>query len=139
MATKPIDGRFSLSYFLFGGGLADWLRPLGDDWRRLVIYGVVGCIVYVIITHFFPAKPQGNVNRPEANQSVTVMPFADVKQPITQTSTSTNTQKVENPKRSWWKPIPFVQIYAGGRSKDTSSFNVEPEYGANAGLRWDFD
>lgn len=137
MAEKPTNG-FSLSYFLFGGGLADWLRPFGDDARRLLIYGLIGCAVYVGICHFFPKKPQGNVNKPEGNQSVVVTPGAKVDQ-INQSFTSTNEQKVETPKRPWWKPIPYISAFGEARSADNRLDDWNTGLGGQVGLRWDFD
>lgn len=145
MTTKPANGKFSLSYLLFGGGIADWLRPLGDDWRRLIVYGLVGCFVYVVFTHFFPAKPQENISRPEANQSVNVMPFGKVQQPITQTSTSTTTQTVVNPKskKIWWIPTPYVYAQYGATSpsggvSNFSSYQAESQVGVGARIDFDF-
>jgi len=137
MAEKPAKG-FSLSYFLFGGGLADWLRPFGDDARRLLIYGLVFCAVYVVWTHFFPAKPQGNVNKPEGNQSVVLTPGSKVEH-ITQSFSATNTQKVEQKKRPWWQPIPYIAGYGEVRSKDSSLSDYDVGLGAQVGVRLDFD
>jgi len=137
MATKPPDGKFSLSYFLFGGGLTDWLRPLGDDARRLLIYGIIACILYVGITHFFPRKPQGNVNKPEGNQSVVLTPGSKVDH-ITQSFSSTNEQKVVE-KRPWWLPIPFVSVYGEARSKGSDIGSYETGVGGQVGLRIDLN
>jgi hypothetical protein len=137
MPEKPVKG-FSLSYFLFGGGLADWLRPLGDDARRLLIYGLIGCVIYVGVTHFFPRKPQGNVNTPEGNQSVVLTPGTKVDH-ITQSFTSTNTQKVEEKKRPWFMPIPYIAGYGEVRSKDSGLSDYDVGIGAQVGLRLDFN
>lgn len=50
----------------------------------------------------------------------------------------TNVQQSEK-KRAWWRPIPYVAMHGGATNKTTSSFDFEPEYGAEVGLRWDFD
>jgi hypothetical protein len=132
MATKPDGNKFSLTYFLFGEGKTDWLRTLGDDARRLMIYGLVFLVVYFVWTTFFPRKPQSNVNKPE--QTVVVTPGAKVNR-IEQTST--NIQK-SNEKRPWWFPIPFAEVFGGVRNKGTDSSKFEPDYGARAGVRIDF-
>lgn len=137
MADKPAKG-FSLSYFLFGGGLTDWLRPFGDDARRLLIYGLIGCAIYVGVTHFFPRKPQGNVNTPEGNQSVVLTPGSKV-DTITQHFSSTNEQKVEEKKRAWWTPIPYIAGYGEVRSKGSDFGDYETGIGAQVGLRLDFN
>jgi hypothetical protein len=49
----------------------------------------------------------------------------------------TNVQQ-SSQKRAWWRPIPYVAIHAGATNKQTDSFNFEPEYGGEVGIRWDF-
>lgn len=138
MATKPADGKFSLTYFLFGGGLADWLRPLGDDARRLLIYGIIACILYVGFTHFFPRKPQGNISKPDCDNTVVVTPGATVTGGIHLESRTDTSQKVEN-KRPWWMPIPFVSVYGEARSKGSDIGSYETGLGGQVGVRLDLN
>lgn len=72
----------------------------------------------------FPHKPD-NINQP------------DIHVAEGGTLHYTNVQNSET-KRKWWQPIPYVAIHAGATNKQTDSFNFEPEYGAEVGIRWDF-
>jgi hypothetical protein len=135
MATKPADGKFSLSYFLNGEGPKDWWRSYGDAVRVAITLVVIFAIIFTIKNLFF-SKPQGNVNKPEAKQSVTATPFSKVGD-ISQSFTSTSEQKVEN-KRAWWMPIPYISVFGEVRGEASDLNQRDFGWGGQVGVRWDF-
>ncbi len=142
MATKPADGKFSLSYFLNGEGKKDWLRSYGDAFRVGGTLLLIFCIGFTVYTMFFP-KSQGNVNKPEGHQTIVNTPFSKTGA-ISQSFSSVSTQKVEEKKRSWWIPHLYSGVSAGGRLRSEGSslsFNkMEPEVRIDViGLRWDWN
>lgn len=139
MAEKPTDGKFHLGYFLFGGGLADWLRPLGDDFRRILVYGIIGCVLYVGVMWALPKKSQGNISKPDNDNTVIVTPGATVTGGIHLESKVDTQQKVEDKKRAWWQPIPYVSVYGVAQTKDNSFSDYDTGFGAQVGLRLDFN
>lgn len=109
MADKPVDGKFSLSYLLFGGGLSDWLRPFGDDARRVAVYGIIALVCIGLWVWIGPKKkPSGPINQPRHEQSVVVTPFAKV-ETIKLESKSENRQELPPCEKNW-----EVGIFGGG-------------------------
>lgn len=139
MATKPVDGKFSLPYFFLGEGKKDWLRTLGDDSRRLIIYGVIFLVIFFIYNMFFKKAGPANLNKPTGYQSVFLTPGSKV-ETITQDYNSVSTQKSEQ-ERKWWIPHLYTSVSAGVRSKAGTDYkDFETEIRAEAlGLRWDWN
>jgi len=120
MANEP----FSIKKMLSG-----FINPI--TWSKSIVIGGILAIILIVgftIYRAYFLKTGSNVNKPV----VVALPGSTMG-PVTFHSE----QKVEDKKRAWWKPIPYVAVFGGARSKD-NTFDFEPEYGAQAGLRWDF-
>lgn len=54
------------------------------------------------------------------------------------TANITNVQ-IQEVKRKWWKPIPYVSMYGEARGTSKTSFeDIDYGYGGQVGIRWDF-
>ena len=106
-------------------------KVLNYLWIIAVVLLVIMGVVFVK-NIFFPSQGD-NVHKPW----LIALPGSHIDK-VDQSSK----QKMEEKKRPWWQPIPFVEIYGGVQSRPkNNSVNFtayDPEIGTHAGLRWDF-
>lgn len=115
MASEPFD----IKKFLQG-----FVTP--TTWAKSIIYLIMGLIILFIALSIIGRG--SNVHKP----FLLALPGSTVMNPDLSSK-----QEMEQ-KRPWWRPIPYVAVYGGARNRGTNSFNFEPEYGAQVGVRWDF-
>jgi hypothetical protein len=123
---------FNLKYLFAGAGAVDWWKAIGLGWRLGVTILIIILLIAgaVQIKNFLFPQTGSNVHRP----TMIALPGSHIGH-VDQSAE----QKTEVKKRPWFLPIPFISIYGGARTRQATSFNFEPEYGAQVGIRWDFD
>lgn len=132
MSDKPSG--FSLSYLFKGEGLKDWYKALGAFWRIVIIVVLLVCLIsgFVSIKNALFPPPSDNVHKP----ILIALPGSTVTNPDLHSE-----QKLEQKKRPWWMPIPYVFGEAGVRTRSEGGGikvdDWEPELRAGVGLRID--
>jgi len=103
-------------------------------WSKSIVYfGMVLLILFVGLTIYraFFMKTGSNIHRPW----MIALPGSTV------TADMSSEQKVEQKKRSWWMPIPYIEVFGEITSKydeDNKFTKPRPGFGVETGVRWDF-
>ena len=94
-------------------------------WAKSVMFLIMGLIILFVALSILSRG--SNVHKP----FLIALPGSTVVEP-----NMSSTQEMNQ--RPWWRPIPYISIFGGARGKVGDSFDLEPEYGTQVGIRWDF-
>lgn len=106
-------------------------------WSKSVVYLAMILIVLLIgftIYRAYFMKTGSNLHRP----TIIALPGSTVTNPDMHSE-----QKIEQQKRPWWRPIPYISVYGVVQTTPQSKGQVKfddwsPGIGSQAGIRWDF-
>ena len=102
-----MEGKFNLKYFLLGKGKETIFKTLGYGWRLLIIGGLIILIIAGALSLF---RPKTSIVVKRGGQATII----------------------QNEKRAWWIPAPFVEIFG----QKTSDKGIDP--GMRFGARWEW-
>lgn len=126
---------FSWKYLFAGEGIKDWWKALGALWRIVVIIIIFVFFVcgFVTLKNVLFPPPGDNVHKPW----IIALPGSTVTNPDLHSE-----QKMEQKKRPWWMPIPYIFGEGAVRTRSSGGGGIkfddwEPEVRAGVGLRID--
>lgn len=126
---KPSGSKFVKSFF----EAVPWLKNI----RYAIGIVLIFLVVYMVYRTWF-YKPQGNVSKPIHNPTVWMLPNSGNIDTLDQSQDVKTDQKIEEKKRQWWMPIPYVSVFAEMRGNGTDLSHHDTGWGVQGGVRWDF-